>query len=133
MSCPNGLRPTPSNSTSSSTGRVTSRMVSSPLRTNSSPSWDLMPVLRYSIVGNFSTSRKSPLRRWPSRSSWLVLMLAVPMVAVTPDCSGSSPMVMVAVASVNSPRTLVTIMCRATNADALVGRVELVGARRRGW
>jgi hypothetical protein len=89
-------------------------MVSSPVSTNSLPSIDFTPVLRYSRVGCSSTFRKSGLFRCASRCSWLVVMLAAWIVAVTDDWSGSSAMVIVAAASPKYPRTLLTIRCRAT-------------------
>jgi len=46
-------------------------------------------------------------------------MLAVVIDAVTDDCSGSSAMVMVALASANWPRTLLTIRCRTTKPTRL--------------
>ena len=83
------------------------------------PACDLMPVLRNSIVGYFSASKKSPVRRWLSRSTWPVCTLAVWIVAVTDDCSGSSAMVMVASASEKLPRTLLTMRCRTTKPTRL--------------
>src|SRR5690606_2794705 len=104
----------PPYSTSSSTSLVTSRMVRSPTTLNSSPPSATMRLLLKVISGNFSTERKSSLRRWPSRSATPVLMLSVLMVSSAVDCSGSSAMVTVPEKSEKLPRTLLTIMCLTT-------------------
>src|SRR5690606_694494 len=111
---PHGLVPAPPYSTSSSTSLVTSRMVRSPTTLNSSPPSATMRLLLKVISGNFSTERKSSLRRWPSRSATPVLMLSVLMVSSAVDCSGSSAMVTVPEKSEKLPRTLLTIMCLTT-------------------
>ena len=60
-------------STVSRTLRVTPWMVRSPVRARPSP-WAFAPVDLKVSVGNFSTSKKSALRRCASRFSSLVLM-----------------------------------------------------------
>ena len=65
--------------------------------------------------GYFSISRKSPLRRWLSRSGAPVVMLSALMTARTDDSSGFSAIVIAPLTSVNEPRTLLTIRWRATN------------------
>jgi hypothetical protein len=129
-SWPHGLRARPSNSTASSTSRVTPRIVSSPARTKSEPEWLTTLVLRNVISGWFSRSRKSPLRRCLSRSGEPVVMLPAPMVTSTDDCNGSSAIVMTPLTSVNEPRTLLTIRCLATKPTVLwaASRVNAPGS-----
>ncbi len=59
------------------------------------------------IVGKCSTSKKSALLRWASRSSLPVLKLAASISTSTWDSSGSSAIVIRPRTSLNRPRTLV--------------------------
>ena len=68
------------------------------------------------ICGNVSMSKKSLLRRWPSRSALRVSMLAASMVSSRWLAAGfSASKYPVPVNSLNEPRTLVTMAWRATN------------------
>src|ERR671925_148874 len=70
---PQGSMPAPRNSTSTVTGRVTPRMVSSPSTFHSfSPAPGRTAVVRKLIVGCSSTPKKSLERMWASRVSSLV-------------------------------------------------------------
>ncbi len=61
-------------------------------------------------------ARKSLLRRWPSRSALRVSMLAARMVSSADELAGFSPSTWTVPSnSLNEPRTLVIIACRATN------------------
>jgi hypothetical protein len=71
-------------------------------------------VLANVSVGNFSTYRKSALRRWSSRSSVPVRMLAASISTSTCEFSGGSATVIAPETFSNRPRTLVR-MCRAMN------------------
>ena len=73
-SLPNGSRAAPSYSKSMTTGLVTSLMVRSPATRRMSASGEVTSVEAKRMVGYFSTSKKSPERRWPSRSALLVSM-----------------------------------------------------------
>ena len=86
---PHGVVLAPSNSTSSTTGRVTSRTVRSPVTFQCRRRAATDVLLKVS-VGYFSASKKSALRRCSSRWSWLVWMLAASMVTSTEDSSGTS-------------------------------------------
>src|SRR5690606_9249757 len=77
------------------------------------------PVLRNSIVGWFSTSRKSGLFRCVSRSSTCVVIESARIVQETREASGSSPTSTTASPSANSPRTGLTIMCIARKPSRL--------------
>ena len=74
----------------------------------------LSPVLFRVMVGWFSASRKSFVRRWSSRIDWLVWMLAALTSASKVESSGFSATVKVPENSVKRPRTLVPIRWRAT-------------------
>ena len=67
------------------------------------------------ISGYCSIARKSLLRRWASRCSCRVSMLAAWMTSLTEDWETTSSMCTVPSNSVNCPRTFVTMACRATN------------------
>ena len=78
-----------------------------------------MPVDVNVIVGCSSMSKKSLVRRWPSRPSSPVSIDAICTVAVTVDASGSSAVTMSAVKSPKRPRTLDTIMWRTVKPTVL--------------
>src|SRR6185437_74467 len=63
-------------------------------------------------LGNFSTSKKSGLLRWPSRVGSWVLMLVTSISALTEDLAKSSSTEMVPVKTPKLPRTLAIIMWR---------------------
>src|SRR5829696_7505658 len=63
----------PPSSTARDTGLVTSPMVTSPSRIQSSPS-ARMPVERKVRVGRVATSIMSAARQWASRSAWEALV-----------------------------------------------------------
>jgi ABC-type Fe3+-hydroxamate transport system substrate-binding protein len=114
---PQGSWPAPWNSRSKVTGRVTSRMVSSP----SSCQWfsaaaGRTAVERKVIFGYFSTWKKSDVRRWPSRRSSPVVTVFTSSSICAEDCSGCSAISTLAVNFVKRPRAL-AIMWRATNSN----------------
>src|SRR5688572_1332729 len=71
------------------------------------------------MVGWDSTPKKSSDRRWPSRCSSRVSMLAVWIVTDTDDSRGFSPMSIVPATSEKRPRTLDTMRWRAANPTSL--------------
>ena len=99
-------------SSSRTTCLVTPRMVRSPCRSYPPrlPSSTLVDLKL--MVGKFSTSRKSGLRRCPSRLSLAVLIDAASMLASTAQLSGSSgAKSMLASNSSKLPETLLITMC----------------------
>ena len=114
FSLPHGSFATPSSSTSRVTSRVTPLIVRSPTTVKSLPFWATTRALPKVMVGNFSTSRKSPETRWASRSLVPVSIEAVCRVASAVEEAASAPIVMLPVNSWKAPRTLVTMRCRAT-------------------
>ena len=66
-----------------------------------------------------SVSKKSALRRWASRWSWLVWMLAASMVTSTDDSSGTSATLIEPEKVAKRPRTLVIMRWRATNSTVV--------------
>jgi hypothetical protein len=105
----------PSKSTSSVTGRVTSRTVRSPVTAQVPEVPGSTLVERKVMVGYVSASKKSALRRWPSRSGLPVSRLATSSSTSTWDRSGWSSMVMVPDTSGKRPRTLVIMRWRPMN------------------
>ena len=71
------------------------------------------------ISGVFSTSKKSPERRWVSRSSAPVETEASWTVALTVVPARGDPTSTVAVKSLKVPRTLATMRCRAVKDSSL--------------
>ena len=114
FSLPHGSLAMPSSSTSTVTGLVTPLMVRSPVTVKSVPLPETTFALAKVMVGYFSISRKSPERRWVSRSATPVSMDAVCIVASAVEDARSAPTVIEPVNSANWPRTLVTIRWRAT-------------------
>ena len=65
-------------------------------------------------VGNFSASRKSAERRWLSRASVPVSIVAAGITTLTDDADGlASSKSMVPVTPLKMPRVFVIIMCLA--------------------
>jgi hypothetical protein len=106
---PHGSTPKPPKSNSNVTGLVMPRMVRSP-STRKSPASTRAPVERNSIVGWFSTSKKSAERRWLSRPSSLVSTEATSTLATTVASSGFSGATSVALFMPKVPRTFEIIM-----------------------
>ena len=105
----------PLHATSSVTGRVTSLMVRSPVTFQVFPLPSMRVLVKLSL-GNFSLSKKSPLRRWPSRFSSLVKMLAVlaqkltwALLRSSPSSSTSAPN------SLKLPVTVLIMRCFTLN------------------
>ncbi len=78
-----------------------------------------MPVDVNVIVGCSSMSKKSFVRRWPSRPSSPVSIDAICTVAVSVDSSGFSAVTMSALKSPKRPRTFDTIMWRTVKPTEL--------------
>jgi hypothetical protein len=98
------------------TGLLTPRMVRSPVRSKVSSLVSFTLVDLKVMTGYSSIARKSLLRRWPSRCSWPVSMLAALISMSTLDLAGSAPSIEnVPSKSVNLPWTFVTIAWRALN------------------
>src|SRR6266571_1952570 len=107
--------PSPWYSTSSTTGRVTSRMVRSPTTLRVVSPVRSTRVLLNVMFGYSSTSKKSGLWRWLSRISIPVSMEVGSMVTSTHDSSGVGPTWICPPKRVKWPRTFDSIMYRATN------------------
>jgi hypothetical protein len=102
---PNGSVAMPMNSVARTTERVTPLIVRSPVTAKSSP--EAATEVEVNVqTGFFSTSQKSALLRWPSRSGLPVLMDAASSSALTEELSMSSPTVTTAVGTARLPRTL---------------------------
>jgi len=114
-SSPSGETSAPSKSTCRVTGLVVSRTVRSPATSQVLSANEVTLVERNVMVGKRSTSKKSALLRWVSRSALPLLRLAAPISTSTCDASGSSAIVIRPLTSVNRPRTLVIIRWRPTN------------------
>lgn len=112
---PNGSGLTPSKSASSTTSFVTSLIVRSPTSSNVLASLGRTSLDRNVSFGYFSTSRKSGLRRWVSRSVLFVSMLAASISTLTELSSGSSAMLTAPDTLLNRPRIFVRTW-RATKA-----------------
>src|SRR5215208_176020 len=114
-SVPNGVLPPPSYSASNVTGRVTPRIVRSPITRNWLSPLGVTDVDAKVIVGFSPVPKKSLVRRWPSRCASLVSMLSALISTETRPSVRLSPSVsIVPESSVNRPRTLVN-MCRTVN------------------
>src|SRR5450756_2445845 len=116
---PKGSLICPLYSVFSVTGLVTPRIVRSPWIFQSSPPSRFTRLLVNVSSGNTSTSRKSGLRRWSSRSWVRVSMLGALMVTLMLDCVGSSAMCSAPSNSPKRPLTLATIRCRASNSTVV--------------
>ena len=92
---PHGEATVPRYSRSSVTGRVTSLIVRSPVSLYSPSPASSTLVERKVMVGYFSTSKKSALRRCSSRPASPLLTPATSMTATTDDSSGFSAIVTV--------------------------------------
>lgn len=95
----------PPNSPVMVTGLVTPRRVSSPSSSRASPS-TRRPVETKVIVGYWSMAKKSLVRRWASRSAFLVLIEAMSTVTSTRESCGFSAAVTVASNVSKTPLTL---------------------------
>ena len=126
---PHGSTDCPVFSNSIVTGFVVSLMVRSPVRTKSSSPFASALVLTKVIVGCFSTSKKSAVRTWASRSSFPVSTLAasISIVAVLFATLSSSRWTS-PVQFVNWPRTVVDHRVLGGEAESAVGDVEVVVA-----
>jgi len=113
---PHGEVLKPRTSVSSVTEWLTPRIERSPCTLNFSPPAGTIEVLLEVRCGWFSTSKKSADRRWPSRCSFRVSMLATSIVTSTwlfAGCSRSRTNVPSTV--LKRPRTVLTIKCRTAN------------------
>ncbi|KLU09817.1 hypothetical protein ABL57_10200 [Kocuria sp. SM24M-10] len=131
---PKASTTTPLNSVASSTVRVTSLMVSSPVMVPSSPS-KATAVERKVIVGCCSTSKKSALRTWPSRSAFFVSMEAICTVAVSVESSTGSATRSWASTSPKVPRTFEMPAWRTVKATSewAGSKVQEPGTRAVSW
>ncbi len=111
---PNGSGEEPWNSRSSTTGWAWPLISSSPCSLYSSALTTSARELRKMIFGWFSTSRKSPLFRCPSRCSLLVRTLAASISTSAEDFVGSAWSILITPEkTLKPPRTVATIACRA--------------------